>query len=320
MKKNRSPAKKPRRYGLPKEITAALVAGAFGLVGVLLTGYFGYVNVWVPIIATQTEEADAAGVALGEPLTSLQSTDSTVTAPTLTSGDPTDTESPSAAASDSASSREEVVRVEELLPGHPCYRKVLPDTISPVENPDEAAAQVQRARDDGSILTWAYTPAPDTVLVVIYSLTNTQKTSGEWIIVENTARVTVDYDVSLDTVNVFDGGCGGGGMDTPFTAVVLSSKASSSSSLTTRSEEFDYFSLEPGETERFEVPLVCEEPGSYSVILSFEYSFMGRTEIAKSLGKTRVVCPENLVDWSIFGTDVVMYSRYVFSGRGYIKK
>jgi hypothetical protein len=304
MKKNNKNYKQSWLRQIPKEVFVALITGVCGFIGIATTAYFGYISVWIPIKATQIAVA------------SLPSTNTQVSSP-ITSPTP---QTPSSTPQASSSTSNNYAVVAELIPGSGCYGQQLPDNLDPVGDPQGTVEKVSQGSSDGSILNWAYPARVNEEFIVIYTISNIAPTGGE-IIVENKAKAVVEYEPSQEHANIMPGACGGGEWNYLFTPVYLNDKMGNSASLTTHSEKYDYFSIQQGENERFELPFVCEQPGLYKTTLIFQYSFMGKTYEAKT-GQTKILCLNNYTEWeiNIVAKEIFKRSEYVFTENQYEMK
>jgi hypothetical protein len=316
--------RKTRKYQkdkMSKEITIALVTalttGVLGIIGISITAYFSYKGLLVPLEATQTAEAMIAT------LVSSQLDSSAVTLPTdIPTAIKTISQTSTALSSSSQTliSEDDFIRIAELLPGDMCYSKVLPSEFDPYTDLEQVTEEIYDARHDGRVLNWFYSAAGSiqSPFYVIYSMTNVSETSNEWVILENRALVSVKFEEIPEMINVVDGECGGGGSNRMFTPIYLSADASVSQNLITKNEDFDYFSLKPGESEMLEIPYICSDPGMYTITISFPYSYVGQQGAVQVSGDVKIVCPNIYAQWMFSNVSGRLEGKYRFSNGEYL--
>jgi len=146
-----------------------------------------------------------------------------------------------------------------------------------------------------------------------------------WVKLDNDLSVMVSYlqEVKQDVAIYRQVGCGGGGFIRYFTDVNLQSDHPEYIEIITTSDA-DFFTLEPGETETFNLTFKCQAPGIYRLRISVPISYMdakGTLDITDIGG---IVCPESVSAYDVDGYDenwiVISSASYYWNGSEYIQK
>ena len=60
----------------------------------------------------------------------------------------------------------------------------------------------------------------------------------------------------------------------------------------------DFFTLQPGEFERFKIPFECDAPGYYKISVTSAYKYQGNTGTL-SFPEFKVLCPKAFTVWNV---------------------
>jgi hypothetical protein len=242
-----------------KDAWIAVIAGGLGIISAMVTAIFGYLGTTAPIRATQMAEK-------GQYLENATS---------------------------------DVLRITEVGAESLCYNRILPVITNPRGNYNEVSQYIDGAINDGSYFTWSYGPNTKPGiphLYLMYILTNVVESSTEWVIVENSIELSFErQDIPLD-LDVKPGSCGGAGFDRVFSPVFLES-TNTANPVISNIADYDYFNLKPGESERFILPVYCEEPGIYSLNVNFLYTYKGKSSVFNYTGDINIGCPYTFTLW-----------------------
>jgi len=133
------------------------------------------------------------------------------------------------------------------------------------------------------------------VFATIENISNEQS----WIEISNELRVTILSKEDIpDIVHINFIQCGAPGMIRVFPDVLLTGKDIEYTETITYPDA-DFFTLQPGEFERFAFGLNCSSPGKYMVQLDIQYRHSESTSIAATPITLELVCPKRLIAWSI---------------------
>jgi hypothetical protein len=196
----------------------------------------------------------------------------------------------------------------------------MPSYIRPSDDPQAAFEQIKQAYQDGTYQEWAQGPTLDTTFVTHLTIGSTVQETG-WIELANTLLVQVESSPAPEHVNfAIEGQCGAGGTVRYFPPVLLDANFSTYSTDTTFTE-FDYFYLEPGAFEVFELTYVCKSPGTYRFELRVPYVFQGQRGDITTHNPVEFVCPQTYTVWSAssFEHESAFYGakNYAWNGSGY---
>lgn len=141
--------------------------------------------------------------------------------------------------------------------------------------------------DDGSI-PW------------VISITNLSSNIGDWLQAENTLTIKVqvlssDIEEHVDLWRIAGGGCGGYDKER-FSPVALNQRPSSAVQIV-ESQNFDYFSFEPGETGVFQLDIYCQSPGSYQLSAETKMKYKNKTETVILINNRKFFCPKTYSLW-----------------------
>jgi hypothetical protein len=161
--------------------------------------------------------------------------------------------------------------------------------------------------------TWAFGPEvqrPASYFLDISNISN----KTEWARISNTFQVTVSWidnapkhaDVLLNT-----GGCGGGSYRSTDSTVSLSPEYLSTKQKISFSQ-YDYYSLQPGESEVFLYQVQCKGPGVYLMEASIPYTFTTDWNDIILVSPRYIVCPESFSSWIInpSGPSIALYKNF----------
>lgn len=105
-------------------------------------------------------------------------------------------------------------------------------------------------------------------------ITATSLVEKEWVRIENRIRVKVLSYKQLSELTAVRLMCGGGQVRDFPTVQIDTSK----NDFDTTFPEFDYFTLQPGEFEVFDLLVTASEAGEYEIEIGLDYSYKGKTE------------------------------------------
>jgi hypothetical protein len=106
-----------------------------------------------------------------------------------------------------------------------------------------------------------------------FEITTTSLVEKEWVRIENKIRVKVLNYKQLSELNAVQLLCGGG-QERDFPTVQIDT---TKDEFDTTFPEFDYFTLQPGEFEVFNLVVMASEAGEYEVEIGLDYSYKGKT-------------------------------------------
>jgi len=273
-----------KRTKIPAQISAATIglvgviaAAIIGLCGAIIVAYFGYLGIRAqieePIHATQTAQAKLPSASLPTPA-SQSNTPSQSNPPAGNNSSPTDTDWQT---------------FLNLDTGSGCGTlRVLPIAINPNGNTEKQItdANLDKIQDWSIIAGSRY--------LMLNSIAN-----NDWIKISKSLNVSVSTTSTIpahvDVVNIE--GCGGTGHNRVFPSINLRSDLSNFTQELTFSGA-DFFTLQPGEFEVFEVPFGCEDLGYYNISVSTEYTYQGESGIAE-FPEFNVLCPQTFTVYSI---------------------
>lgn len=203
-----------------------------------------------------------------------------------------------------------------------CQGLLLPPNIRPDQDINLAAKQVMdewKGTDD-PFSSWLFVSNPSTNGVsLLLTLTNLPD-RVDWIKLENKLDVSINAESNPpDQVNVLTvTGCGAGGLYRTFSDVSLASEFQNYK-ITSASSDFDFFSLQPGESEIFELSLNCQAPGIYRATFNIPYSSLESRGMVEVEYDRSIICPSAFTVWTMEMADEAFVSSksYVWNGTGY---
>jgi hypothetical protein len=302
---------------IPKELFAASITGALGLLGVIITVIANHSGSSPAVKSMETGVSPTAMVT--EHVMEATSTPAEASLPTFTI-------SPSIDIQDK-------IRIKEEWGG--CTNKFyLPDSIDPNTNATKATGQFKKLIGFNSNNPF-YTPDSarwsdfdflDNSQYFLVSLTGLGD-NEEWITLENSVVDSVEVSSVPKHLNMVSvSGCGGGMEVRNFDSIPLKSDFDS---YTVKSvfpdNKISGFSLAPGETEQFQFPFECKQPGIYTVRFKLPCKYLGSTCSVEFTPPTTAVCPDTFTNWD--ATAPIMYNDpngvlnfagdYYWNGAGY---
>lgn len=178
-----------------------------------------------------------------------------------------------------------------------CDFRVLPKNIDLSDS--KVGKQLATLYNNGETLSWAEVPEvmdPESGNTVNTIFDIASIADKNWIELSKTVSVSVEVEENIpDAVDVLvPMGCGGGGEVRLFPSVSLEN---SFSQFTVKTDfaGVDFFTLEPGEFERFSIPFECKIPGFYRLTLTIPFRYEGNNGIMET--STMVMCPKSTTLW-----------------------
>lgn len=154
---------------------------------------------------------------------------------------------------------------------------------------------------------------------------NASTTNGGWVKINN--RLGINFDLMLQDIEehvnlvaMVPDGCGGGETKL-FSPTNLKPEFGLINQFVT-SSRYDFFSLQPGESDVFRIDYICASPGIYhtSVHLSLESS--NGSEKQEITGFPKMMCPKSYHAWRAFLGDSPLedVGEYYWDGNNYIQQ
>jgi len=206
-----------------------------------------------------------------------------------------------------------------------CDPRLLPPTINPSDDISIAAQQFTQDLDNHNDRSWLLAPSPNRKPesgFVNLRISSIVADTG-WIKINNKLIINVSTQKDVpEHVNVIDYGlCGGEGQIRRFPSVDFSNNFDTYE-LKPIYTEADFFTLQPGEFEEFEIPFECKSVGIFyfKVNISYEYSNISNTtDSNKTVG---LICPQTFTSWrfDVFGHQFLSSETYQWNGNGYEQK
>jgi hypothetical protein len=186
-----------------------------------------------------------------------------------------------------------------------CTPRVSPIAIDPNGNTAEQIASTNPMADVR--INWPIVPFR--LNSVLYTLTSTA--DQNWIEIDKSLDVAVVTNSSIPQhVDVIElSGCGGTREIRDFPGTDLRTDLSSFTQKSTFPGA-DFFTLQPGEFEKFNVPFVCDAPGHYIISVHANYTYKGENGTI-DFPEFDALCPES---FTIYNTDG---SGYLFGVENY---
>jgi hypothetical protein len=175
-----------------------------------------------------------------------------------------------------------------------CIARVLPIAID--SSSGDPAEQILSTNPDADVRAkWAIVPY--TPIGMLYTLTSIA--DSDWIEINKSLNISVSTNTSIpqhvDVVAMQ--GCGGTQQIRDFPSLSLSTDLKSFTKKSTFSGA-DFFTLQPGEFEKFNTHFECETPGFYDVSVTVEYSYQGENGVIE-FPKFQALCPQSFTVYSI---------------------
>lgn len=185
-------------------------------------------------------------------------------------------------------------------------RLILPENLFSVEEAFAGAQKYYTATASGftfDTFDVFYLGTPP----VLIKITNQQPTDGSWVQIDNKIKVEVESVATLKHVDVgtfswgkgvsggyIGFGCGGGGGNSfIFPEIELDNQTKT---FVSENQDYDYFSIEPGEFFQFEPHITCAAPGVYKYHLIMNMSYADEERQYKS-SPYYAFCPESYTEW-----------------------
>ncbi|MBC8553391.1 MAG: hypothetical protein H8D23_27550 [Candidatus Brocadiales bacterium] len=128
-------------------------------------------------------------------------------------------------------------------------------------------------------------------------MTITSVAPNEWVRISNKVVVKITDHTPLQLEDVYLPSCGGQGKTREFSVVVWNSLSTEFDGI---NRDVDFYTLQPGEFEVFNVEIGASEPGIYGLVLGVEYQYQGKTSILWSADKFYLYTPEEYRGWTYY--------------------
>jgi hypothetical protein len=213
-----------------------------------------------------------------------------------------------------------VVRVTSaaFLDENTCWLlKELPETIRPDGDPRAVQAYIKQAQDERRVPLLSATQG----VTIPLQVDNIVK-DGETLALEPKMIVTVHVQQPiLEHVNTVTT-CGGMGLGTyrTFAGVSLIQTANVEQYKLPITTPGDFFFVEPGRFERFQVPLICSSPGIYTLTFELPYTYAGQPGRI-TFASPEILCPKSYTVWLFSGEQEALrrMASYTWTESGYEK-
>jgi hypothetical protein len=195
---------------------------------------------------------------------------------------------------------------------------VLPQELDPDKDPIGTRTIFNSAIQDGTALDWTRSPALSEGKL-IFQVTNIS-TSSEWIRLSNSIVSSISTTQNIpDHINIIHE-CAGTGINREFPPVILD-PTYPEYKVTVKHPNADFFTLQPGELEIFNMTFTCKSPGLYRIQISIDYSIGNHTDTF-SYQFPNFICPHSLTNWSDLSdfNKFVKIGSYEWNGTEYIEK
>ncbi|HNE69952.1 MAG TPA: hypothetical protein PLE39_16330 [Anaerolineales bacterium] len=285
------------------------IIGVAGTIGAaLITALFGFLStkaqIELPISATQTAELKLA---------------------TLTSEpSPSFTQTP---ASTSNMDWKNYLEIENNIQCNDIV--VLPQGLDYLSSsiPEKISQAISQGYADQSIYSWDKVPEADKDMYnaqrasITIDINNIA--SEDWVEVTKSLTVSIGTEKEIpEKINAvrIGGGCGASGEIREFPPLNLATDFEQYTDKTIY-PEFDFFKLENGEFERFQIPFTCQAPGYYQLAINIPFNI--RNKASEMQTTANVICPNEISLWfyDLMGNRVIGTSEsYFWNGNGYVSK
>jgi hypothetical protein len=132
----------------------------------------------------------------------------------------------------------------------------------------------------------------------------TSKSDQEWVELEKSISIEVKTSsISGQTANAFKfpPACGGGQNVRDFSSFDLQTDFQKYVTKTS-SNDFDFYTLQPGEWERFNIPFQCREPGYYDITAQIHFRYDNEDGVIETT-LAKVSCPQKFTVLTVDGID-----------------
>ena len=194
------------------------------------------------------------------------------------------------------------LEIERIFPM--CSARLLPQSIDPAANPSLAVEAIKNTDESYRwpfVMASSYQDAADFGLLYWLGLTNIGEGSSEPLVVSNKVKVVMNYVKPLEEGRAaeFIMGCGAGGDLRYFPQVTLKAPdAGGPQAVTVTDKDFDFFSIPPGGTEIFVIPVTCHDAGVFALHFVVSYFHNGAWVTQELLDDVPVACPEHVSLWA----------------------
>lgn len=176
------------------------------------------------------------------------------------------------------------------------HTTVIPSDINPRENDPDNYQKVTEDVKGRDTSNWEIIGVGSSVRLLI---TNKPE-NAEWAILgaKIKSKVISDPRAQEDVRGInYSGDCAGGEYRFFDELRLESSMTEYSLGLGLQDKDFDYFKLEPGETEIFNIQMDCKSPGIYRASINLPYTYQNKQgEINVDIPQT-IVCPISFTAW-----------------------
>lgn len=218
---------------------------------------------------------------------------------------------------------EGVVSIEHFSP---CPTLFLPDSLFSGQNRESWIQENAAQYYSGNQLMYAPNisqPSPNNNMEIFLTITSIVETE-DWVRLSREASITVNRleNAPEDATLIESSECGGGEFFRYFSPVPLRADFDKYESETS-TNEFDYFTLQPGEPEVFVFSFTCEAPGIYHVDMNLPYTYQNSDAKIVFMGINGIICPEDATYFNagiIPGVDetvILDVSTYSWNGSEY---
>lgn len=198
----------------------------------------------------------------------------------------------------------------------PCGVTVIPDYIKPSNGVEQALKQIIEAENRGEIFPLAVSYGNRLSLSIEF---RSKVQTNDWLKLDNKMKVTITSDSNVKSkVNIREvSGCGGG-MFRYFSPDVGLNTDYPTYSLDVEYDDFDFFTLQPGEFEYFDLAFYCQTPGIYTVSIELPYSLSNASDYYTYTVPVQLVCPENFSLWNSYPINTLQYGGdFKWDGKEY---
>ena len=307
-------------------LISAIAVAIIGLVGIGVTAYFSSQSAQAPILisiqATQTAEAKAVEEQVAIAPTETAKIPTSTIEPTMmvtpTDQNPTAIPSsiPTAIPTEITQDWGAIFQIYTL--GSCEEPVVIPSSFDIEGDPETAVKQIFESNDSNDNEPWQIGPGGRRYISLARNIVSKSE-NKEWIQLSNTTRVTIrGNDSAPDHVNVMMN-CAGAGNKRVFPPIELDPQFNQYEVSTTY-QEADFFSLQPGEFESLNFIFHCKTPGTYSVILSIDYLYLGQPGKI-TINSPDLICPQSYSLWEIWDLPFpsIRLGDYVWNGTSYVE-
>ena len=154
---------------------------------------------------------------------------------------------------------------------------------------------------------------------------NASTTNGGWVKINN--RLGVNFDLMLQDIEehvnlvaMVPDGCGGG-ENKLFSPTTLKPEFELINQFIS-SSQYDFFSLQPGESDVFRIDYICASPGIYHASISLLLESSIGSENQEITGFPKMMCPKSYHAWRAFLGDSPLedIGEYHWDGNNYVQQ